>query len=1164
MKKYLFLINLVVLLAVCQGAWAQSGSWLDDANLPTNKVFSKVNQDGNGNTVIRIQNEKELALLAYNFRTLQNSIQANTIFILENDLDMSAHYWEPRDFSGKKDNETGQVTTIIFDGNGHTISGIYTESGQDEVGLFRLVNYATIKNVKLARSTITGNIWAGGLVSVANFGVSILNCYVGDDVIINSSGGGIAGLFGNTTNEKECSIVGCVSAATINGSESGGIVGYFHRKATLKDCLYIGSSISGNNSSGAMVGYNNGDDNAITNCYYTNPSLTGTNSSYDVLAYSVSGGTDGMTVSFETPTTNYDVSGIGAFTKGMMYNGKRYGPNGDIVLFSVSSDDESKIIVKVKANDTPLIPEEGNNYRLPIENTDYTITCEMATMSWEGEGTYAMPYLISTCDEMNQLAVFVNAGYAFSNKYFRLENDLDFTGRNYLPVGFSDSAPFDGTFDGQGKTISGISFSIGDQSAIDINKATIGIFGAVSGTVKNLRLAGSSIEGGNNTGGIVGTNNGTVTNCHVGSNVSISSFGQWRHIGGIVGYNIGTIDGCTSAASVSTTNDVNGYGGIVGNNVQDGTVKNCLYLGNTVSAGNSTYVGAIAGYTNNGTFSNNLYHPASDSGMKAIGDETAYDAEGAERGYSITSSVDGLTLNFGNAYNTYDYNGIALYTNGMLFDGVFYTKGNSVVDFVANLLPGKKMRLKASSGTLVAGSGEDAYRLTMDNADVTITEVAYYLICNNNNWSQQSFYKFAWQDDGSCKLYTQFSGEFKIMDESGNELGGTGLGVGTPSVTLNPNGAKFFIDWETYYTFVIKDGVLTVSGWPHDNYIYVNRPNMVSRSIKMTEDAGGNWVAKNVQINDGYWFKPAKMYGGNLEGAALYGCDGESSMEIAESQLDNTIGIYPGDGYGQFMLPTGYYTMKVSADFTTLTVTRTITLENNANNASLINSNNGRKADVKLNGRTFAKNGSWFPLCLPFDVDNFEGTPLEGAVVKEFDSSSFSQGTLSLGFKGVQKIEAGKPYLVKWVEEGQSVVNPEFHAVVIKDELHPKETDVAKFVGSFDPMELGANDRSVLYIGAKSTLYYPTAKVTLGALRGYFFLIGLEAGEPREGGTTSVNQFKLTFDDGETTGIESLDNLTTSPFDGTGAIYDLQGRKADGSTLTKGIYIVNGKKVVIK
>ena len=95
-------------------------------------------------------------------------------------------------------------------------------------------------------------------------------------------------------------------------------------------------------------------------------------------------------------------------------------------------------------------------------------------------------------------------------------------------------------------------------------------------------------------------------------------------------------------------------------------------------------------------------------------------------------------------------------------------------------------------------------------------------------------------------------------------------------------------------------------------------------------------------------------------------------------------------------------------------------------------------------------------------------------------------------------------------------------------------------------------------------LYYPTAKVTLGALRGYFFLRGLEAGEPREGGTTSVNQFKLTFDDGETTGIESLDNLTTSPFDGTGAIFDLQGCKADGSKLTKGIYIVNGKKVVIK
>ncbi len=1116
--------------------------------MPSNKRFSVMGHDEDGNNFIRIQNESELALMAY-ISKVSGKSQANTIFILDNDLDMSAHYWVNNlSFSGRD----GEMA--VFDGNGHTISGInINEQNSTCAGLFGLVNNAEIKNLKITNSNIVGDEKAGVIVGIMNLNVSIENCHVGSDVSVSATGaGGIAGYVGSTN----CSIVGCVSAANVNGNEAGGLVSLC-TYSTLTDCLYIGNSLTGN-TRGALIA--SGSSNTITNCFFTDSSLTNLNSN-DVLAYSVSGGTDGMTVSFETPTTNYDVSGIGAFTKGMMFNGKRYGPNGDIVLFSVSSADESKIIVKVKANNIPLIPEGGNNYRLTIDNTDYTITCEMATMSWEGEGTYAMPYLISTCDEMNQLATIVNAGYKFSNTYFRLENDLDFTGRNYLPVGFSASAPFGGTFDGQGKTISGISFSIGDQSGIDINNATTGIFGAVSGTVKNLRLAGSSIEGGNNTGGIVGTNNGTVTNCHVGSDVSISSFGH--HIGGIVGYNSATIEGCTSAASVSTTNDVNGYGGIVGNNVQGGTVKNCLYLGSSVSAGSSTYVGAIAGYDYNSTFINNLYHPATDSDMKAIGDETAYDNENATRGYSITSGTDGLTLNFGSPITTYAYNGIALYTNGMLFDGVFYTKGNSVVDFIVNFSSGKKTGLKASSGTLVAGSGDNAFTLTMDNADVVIKETAYYLICNINNWSPQSFYRFTLQDDGSCKLYTLFSGEFKILDEDGNELGGTGLGVGTPSVTLNPNGAKFFIDWEAYYTFVIKDGVLTVSGWPHDNYIYVNRPNMVPRSIKMTKDADGNWVAKNVEINDGYWFKPAKMYGETLKGAALYGCDGES-MEIAESQLDNAIGIYPGDGYGQFMLPAGYYTMKVSADFTTLTVTRSITLENNANNASLINSNNGKKADVKLNGRTFDKNGSWFPLCLPFDVDNFDGTPLEGAVVKEFSSSSFSQGMLSLGFKGVQKIEAGKPYLVKWEEEGQSVVNPEFHAVVIKDESHPKETDVAEFVGSYDPVVLQADNRSVLYIGKNNMLYYPTAKVTLGALRGYFFLRGLEAGEPREGGTTSVNQFKLTFDDGETTGIESLDNLTTSPFDGTGAIFDLQGCKADGSKLTKGIYIVNGKKVVIK
>jgi hypothetical protein len=60
-------------------------------------------------------------------------------------------------------------------------------------------------------------------------------------------------------------------------------------------------------------------------------------------------------------------------------------------------------------------------------------------------------------------------------------------------------------------------------------------------------------------------------------------------------------------------------------------------------------------------------------------------------------------------------------------------------------------------------------------------------------------------------------------------------------------------------------------------------------------------------------------------------------------------------------------------------------------------------------------------LCLPFDVDNFDGTPLEGFTVKEIDTDAeidgqktgFKNGTLCLNFKDATSITAGRPYIVK-------------------------------------------------------------------------------------------------------------------------------------------------------
>ena len=58
-------------------------------------------------------------------------------------------------------------------------------------------------------------------------------------------------------------------------------------------------------------------------------------------------------------------------------------------------------------------------------------------------------------------------------------------------------------------------------------------------------------------------------------------------------------------------------------------------------------------------------------------------------------------------------------------------------------------------------------------------------------------------------------------------------------------------------------------------------------------------------------------------------------------------------------------------------------------NATTIAANDDYIANVTLSGRTLYKDGDWNTLCLPFDIDDFSGTPLEDATVMELDVDGY-------------------------------------------------------------------------------------------------------------------------------------------------------------------------------
>ncbi len=147
--------------------------------------------------------------------------------------------------------------------------------------------------------------------------------------------------------------------------------------------------------------------------------------------------------------------------------------------------------------------------------------------------------------------------------------------------------------------------------------------------------------------------------------------------------------------------------------------------------------------------------------------------------------------------------------------------------------------------------------------------------------------------------------------------------------------------------------------------------------------------------------------------------------------------------------------------------------------------------------------------------------------------------------------------------------------MTISDATANAETNYVDFVGTYSPVNIYTDEKTNLYLGAGNKLYYPTASgFKVNACRGYFHLKqGLTAGKP----TSPVRAFRLNFGDGEGNDINASGILTTNftnPTNADNAWYTLDGRKLNGRSAEgrlqgkkptrAGVYINNGKKVVIK
>ncbi len=446
----------------------------------------------------------------------------------------------------------------VFDGNGHTISNFtYTAGSGDYVGLFGYVDDAygaEIKNLGLINPRVTGN--GGSQIGslVGHLRGTITNCYArGGSVSGRATVGGLVG-------ESYCgTILNCYSTSAVQGTGNavGGLVGsYTSGRFDLIANCYATGAVSGKEYVGGLVGLNGG---LLLACYSTGK-VTGNASLGGLVGWGTGSAigafwdtqTSGRATSFGgAGRTSDQMRDPGIFrAAGWDFFGATDGPSD---IWTVDSETGYPILWwQVPAGALPSLPAFAG-----------------------GTGTAQDPYRIASAQQLNS----IGHNPRLMTAHFKLVNNISLAGVAFWMIG-DEQFPFAGDFDGAGRTISNLAYRY-DRADL------VGLFGCVTGTVRNLTLVNPKVEIG--TGYDVGAlaaivRGGTVRNCRV-QGARISGTGG---VGGLVGHNDGTIRDCVVNAVVRGESAV---GGLAGPTM--GTIANCEVTG-TVT-GEWSGVGGVAG-----------------------------------------------------------------------------------------------------------------------------------------------------------------------------------------------------------------------------------------------------------------------------------------------------------------------------------------------------------------------------------------------------------------------------------------------------------------------------------------------------------------------------------------------------------------------------------------
>ncbi len=502
------------------------------------------------------------------------------------------------------------------DGQGHTLSGVYFKNtaGSVSTGMFPVVNNATIKNLTITNSFVISTAGSGNLGLLAGLanGITVENVKVGNDVAVN--GATNAGLVGYTGGATAIIFRNVWMDGTVtNGmwtARIGGLLGtapsVANQTVTVDNCLFTGTlklthaTSTAENYIGGFVGGLGADVKISVQNSLSAGTLTLANTAntknYAGSLVGVASWRGAAYTSFTNCYATTDTYPVVTYRAANTYTGTptlvdRSAVTGETAATTLSGFDFN-VLWQTRQNDVPKL---GN---------------DQCDTSWYSES--ATEYVLYDAADLYGFSVLQET-LTFEGKTIKLGADIllnegdaktwatNAPANMWNPIGKSDaSLEFEGTFDGQGHTISGLYY---DSALYGGGLFTVTGHKAV---IRDLRLENSYIRSTHGaewsaTGSIVAFVNGTTLRNVYSDAIIDSNSGYTGGIGGRPqGYGV-TLVNCEFAGTLTTTGSVAKYvGGLVGghngNIVGDSLYKDCVVSG-TVT-GSADCVGGVSGRNN--------------------------------------------------------------------------------------------------------------------------------------------------------------------------------------------------------------------------------------------------------------------------------------------------------------------------------------------------------------------------------------------------------------------------------------------------------------------------------------------------------------------------------------------------------------------------------------